>query len=71
MSARLWRGVHDHALPQQQSSILNPASCRCFFTVSKNAADRLCGLAKNTAQLPMLLALTNIWMARRKLPVTG
>ena len=22
MSARLWRGVHDHALPQQQSSIL-------------------------------------------------
>jgi len=41
-----------------------------LFTVSKNAADRLCGLT-NTAQLPMLLALTNIWMARRKLPVTG
>jgi IS5 family transposase len=29
------------------------------------------GLAKNTAQLHMLFALANIWMARRKLLATG
>jgi IS5 family transposase len=29
------------------------------------------GLAKNTAQLQALFALTNIWMARQKLLVTG
>jgi IS5 family transposase len=29
------------------------------------------GLARNTAQLHMLFALANIWMARRKLLATG
>lgn len=29
------------------------------------------GLAKNTAQLHMLFALANIWMARRKLLAAG